>query len=171
MPAEPAAFTTHAPREYNAVTAQFSVIEEVNMINIEKSVVIDRPVEEVFAFVAEGSNAPRWQDGLEAVEGRTDVIGSEYTEVRKFMGREMRSLMEVTDYQANRRWAARVLKGPVPYEVSVLVEPRDGATRLTTRIDGEPTGFFKVAEGMVRSQLDKAMEEDVQRLKRIMEGA
>lgn len=141
------------------------------MINIEKSVVINKPVEKVFAFVTDGSKAPRWQEGLEAVEGRTDVIGSEYTEVRKFMGREMRSLMEVTDYQANARWAAKVLKGPVPYEVSVQLEPRDGATYLTTRVDGEPTGFFKVAEGMVKSQLEKSIEENVQRLKQIMEGA
>jgi uncharacterized membrane protein len=140
------------------------------MINIEKSVVVDRPVEEVFAFVAEGSNAPRWQEGLEAVEGRTDVIGSEYTEVRKFLGREMRSLMEVTAYEPNSRWAAKVLKGPVPYEVSVRVEPQDGGTRLTTRVDGEPTGFFKVAEGMVKSQLEKSMEWNVQRLKQILEG-
>ncbi|HEY3475310.1 MAG TPA: hypothetical protein VGK56_11915, partial [Anaerolineales bacterium] len=91
--------------------------------------------------------------------------------VRKFLGREMRSLMEVTDYQANARWAAKVLKGPVPYEVSVQVEPRDGATYLTTRVDGEPTGFFKVAEGMVKSQLEKSIEENVQRLKQIMEGS
>jgi uncharacterized protein YndB with AHSA1/START domain len=140
------------------------------MINIEKSVVINRPVEEVFAFVTDGSKAPSWQEGLEAVEGRADVIGSQYTEVRKLLGREMRSLMEVTAFEWNKGWSARVLKGPVPYEVSVRVEPQDGGTRLTTRVDGEPTGFFKVAEGMVKSQLEKSMEGNNQRLKQIMEG-
>ncbi len=141
------------------------------MINIEKSVVVDKPVEEVFAFVTDGSKAPRWQEGLEAVEGRTDLVGSQYTEVRKFLGREMRSLMEVTSFEPHNRWAARVLHGPVPYEVSVRVEPQEGGTRLTTRVDGEPTGFFKVAEGMVKSQLEKSIEGNVQRLKRIMEEA
>jgi uncharacterized membrane protein len=141
------------------------------MINIEKSVVIDRPVEEVFAFVTDASKAPRWQDGLDAVEGQANVVGSHYTEVRKFLGREMRSVMEVTAFQPHTRWIAKVIKGPVPYEVSVQLEPQGSSTRLTTRVDGEPTGFFKIAEGMVKSQLEKSMEGDVQRLKQILEAA
>lgn len=141
------------------------------MINIEKSIVINRPVEEVFAFVTDGSKASQWQGGLEAVEGQANTVGDQYTEVRKFLGREMRSVMEVTAFEPNSRWAARVLKGPVPYEVSVQFEPLDGGTRMTTRVDGEPTGFFKVAEGMMKSQLEKSLEEDTSRLKRILEGA
>lgn len=141
------------------------------MINIEKSVVIDRPVEEVFAYVTDGSKAPNWQGGLEAVEGQASTVGSQYTEVRKFMGREMRSVLEITAFEPNTKWGAKVVKGPVPYEVSVQLEPQDGSTRMTTRVDGEPTGFFKVAEGMVKSQLEKSIEEDSQRLKKILEGA
>ena len=140
------------------------------MINIEKSIVIDKPIEEVFAYVTDGSKAPNWQGGLEAVEGQSSTVGSQYTEVRKFMGREMRSVMEVTAFEPNTRWAAKVLKGPVPYEVTVRLAPQDGSTRLTTHVEGEPTGFFKVAEGMVKSQLEKSMEEDIKRLKGILEG-
>lgn len=141
------------------------------MINIEKSIVISKPVEEVFAFVTDGSKASQWQGGLEAVEGQANAVGDQYTEVRKFLGREMRSVMEITAFEPNRRWAARVLKGPVPYEVSVQFEPQGQGTRLTTRVDGEPTGFFKVAEGMMKSQLEKSIEEDANRLKGILEAA
>lgn len=140
------------------------------MINIEKSVVVDKPLDEVFAFVSDGSNTPSWQGGLEAVEGSTNVVGSQYTEVRKFMGREMRSLLEVTAFAPGSHWAARVIKGPVPYDVSLRVEPQDGGTRVTTRVEGEPTGFFKVAEGMVKSQLEKSLAEDLERLKKLLEG-
>lgn len=140
------------------------------MINIEKSVVVDKPLDEVFAFVSDGSNTPSWQGGLEAVEGPTNVVGSQYTEVRKFMGREMRSLLEVTAFAPGSHWAARVIKGPVPYDVSLRVEPQDGGTRVTTRVEGEPTGFFKVAEGMVKSQLEKSLAEDLERLKKLLEG-
>ena len=141
------------------------------MINIEKSVVINKPIAQVFAYVTDGSNAPKWQGGLEAVEGQASSVGSQYTEVRKFMGREMRSVMELTALEPNTRWAAKVVKGPVPYEVSVQFEPSGGGTRLTTRVNGEPTGFFKVAEGMVKGQLEKSIEEDNNRLKKILEGA
>ena len=141
------------------------------MIHIEKSIVIHRPVEEVFAFVTDGSKAPRWQGGLEAVEGQANSVGQQFTEVRKFLGKEMRSVMQITTYEPNSRWAVKVLKVPVPYEVSLQLDPQDGGTRLTTRVDGEPTGFFKMAEGMFKSQLEKSIEEDTHRLKNLLEGA
>ena len=41
------------------------------MIKVEHSVVIDRLVPEVFAFVADPANNTRWQDGL--VESRMEI--------------------------------------------------------------------------------------------------
>jgi uncharacterized membrane protein len=140
------------------------------MISIEKSVVINKPVQEVFALVTDGSKAPSWQGGLEAVEGNANTVGSQYTEVRKFLGREMRSSMEVTSFEPNAKWSSKVVKGPVPYEVTILFEPQDSNTKMTTRVDGEPTGFFKMAEGMFKSQLEKSVEEDMNRLKKMMEA-
>jgi uncharacterized membrane protein len=141
------------------------------MINIEKSIVINKPVEQVFAYVSDGSKASSWQGGLEAVENPTTEVGSHYTEVRKFVGREMRSVLEITAFEPNTLWASRVVKGPVPYNVSAKFAPQEGGTRLTLRLDGEPTGFFKMAEGMVKGQLEKSMEEDLSRVKGILEGA
>jgi uncharacterized membrane protein len=42
------------------------------MIDVEDSIVINRPIGEVFAFVADQTNAPRWQNGLEQVRRTTD---------------------------------------------------------------------------------------------------
>ena len=143
------------------------------MIQVEKAVLINRPVAEVFNFVSNGDNTTKWQGGVEAVipEGPPNVVGSRYTEVRKFMGQEMKSTMEITAFEQNARWAARVIKGPVPYEVIATFEDSGGGTKMTTRVEGEPKGFFKIAEGMLKGQLEKSLEEDGQRLKGILEGA
>ena len=143
------------------------------MIHVEKSVLINRPVAEVFEFVTNGENTTKWQGGVEAIipEGPPNVVGSRYTEVRKFMGQEMRSTMELTAFEPNARWAARVIKGPVPYVVTATFEESGGGTKMTTRVEGEPKGFFKVAEGMMKGQLEKSLEEDGMRLKGILEGA
>jgi len=37
----------------------------------------------------------------------------------------------------------------VPYTVTVSYGAADGGTKMTTMVEGEPTGFFKIAEGMV----------------------
>jgi len=142
------------------------------MIKVEVSVLINKPVEEVFAFVSSHENTPKWQGGVEAVipEGPQNAVGSKYTEVRKFMGQEMKSAMEVTAYETNSKWAAKVLKGPVPYEVTATFTAEGSGTRMTTVVEGEPKGFFKVAEGMMKGQLEKSLQEDGERLKKLLEG-
>lgn len=143
------------------------------MITVEKSVIINRPVAEVFAFVTNEENTTKWQAGVESTqdEGPSNQVGSRYTEVRKFMGREMKTTLELTAFEPNAKWGAKVVKGPVPYEVVSLFEAVGDGTKVTNRVEGEPTGFFKVAEGMVTSQLEKTLEEDFQRLKALLESA
>jgi uncharacterized protein YndB with AHSA1/START domain len=143
------------------------------MITVEKSVIINRPVAEVFSFVTNEENTTKWQAGVESTqdEGPSNQVGSRYTEVRKFMGREMKTTLELTAFEPNAKWGAKVVKGPVPYEVVSLFEAAGDGTKVTTRVEGEPTGFFKVAEGMVSGQLEKSLEEDYQRLKALLESA
>ena len=97
--------------------------------------------------------------------------GGQYTEVRKFLGREMRTTLEITAFEPNARWAAKAIDGPVPYEVVSTFEAEDGGTKVLTRINGDPSGFFKLGQGAVQSKLDKSIEEDMQRLKEQLESA
>ena len=59
------------------------------MIQVEKSVMINKPVADVFEFVANSDNTTKWQGGVEGIlpEGPSNVVG-------KFMGQEMKSTME-----------------------------------------------------------------------------
>ena len=144
------------------------------MITVEKSVQINKPVPEVFAFVTNGDNTTKWQIGVEAVqqaEGAANTIGSQYSEVRKFMGQAMKTTLELIAFEPNTKWGAKVVKGPVPYEITTIFEPANGGTKMTTRIEGEPSGFFKVAQGMVSGQLEKNLEESGQKLKELMEAS
>lgn len=141
------------------------------MIKVEKSIVINKPVDEVFNFVIAEGNYAKWQAGVqEVIEGGSrNTIGSRFTEVRKFMGQEMRTTLELTDFKPNVLWAAKVVKGPVPYTVNMTFEGTEGGTRVTTCVDGEPKGFFKLAENMVAGQLEKSLMEDQKKLKEILE--
>ena len=87
------------------------------------------------------------------------------------MGRDMKTTLEITAFEPNAKWAAKVVKGPVPYEVMSTFEAVGEGTKMTTHVEGEPKGFFKVAEGMVSGQLEKSLEEDSQRLKALVEAA
>jgi uncharacterized membrane protein len=134
-------------------------------------VYIEKPVTEVFAYTSNFENTAKWQGGVESVEASGNTVGETFTEVRKFLGREMRTTLEVTAFEPNAKWAAKVLQGPVPYEVVTTFESTNGGTTVFVHIDGEPTGFFKVAQGAVQGQLEKSLEEDLQRLKAQVEAA
>ena len=142
------------------------------MIKVESSVVINKPPAEVYAFVSSGEHTTEWQGGVTSVEneGPPNVVGSRYTETRKFLGQEMKTTLEIIVVEPNAKWASKVVKGPVPYEVIVTFEASGAGTKMTTKVEGEPTGFFKIAEGMVSSQLEKSLAEDGQRLKALLEG-
>ncbi len=142
------------------------------MIKVSSSVLINKPVADVFAYTTDPGTASKWQAGVDAVipDGPQDVVGSKYTEVRKFMGQEMKSMLQITQYEKNAKWGAKVLSGPVPYEVLQTFVAEGGGTRLTTEVEGEPKGFFKGAEGAMKGQLQKSLDEDSQRLKKILEG-
>lgn len=143
------------------------------MIKVEKSVVIHKPVEEVFGYVSAQDSYTKWQAGVQEVieHGPRNTVGSQFTEVRKFMGQEMRTTLELTEFVPNASWAAKVIKGPVPYEVTMTFKSVADGTQVTTCVEGEPTGFFKLAEGMVAGQLEKSLENDGLKLKEILEGS
>ena len=143
------------------------------MIKVEQSVIIKKPVEEVFAYSQDVENAAEWQNGVDSVvmvEGQDNTVGSHYAEVRKFLGKEMRTTLEITEFKENEKWGAKVIKGPLPYEVTMTYEAIPGSTKITTAVEAEPKGFFKLAENAVASNLKKSLAEDFATLKVQLEG-
>lgn len=142
------------------------------MMRVERSVVIKKPIAEVFSYSQNFENITEWEGGVESVqmvEGPDNVVGSRFREVRKFLGKEMKTTLEITAYDENEKWAAKVIEGPVPFEVTMTYESVPEGTKITTVVEGEPKGFFKLAEKMVASTLEKNLGEDFARLKSLLE--
>ena len=128
------------------------------------------PVEEVYAFTIDPDRFIEWQEMVESVEHEGEIaVGHQYTEIRKFLGREMRTVLEITQLEPNKLFAAKALSGPVHYEMTISYEAIQGGTQMTTIVEGEPGGFFKLAEGAVAKQLEKSMMQDRETLKQILE--
>ena len=88
-------------------------------IREEHSVVIERPIEEVFAFVTDPNNDSLWQSRTleteQTSEGEVDV-GTTWRNISKFLGRRIDTTMEVTENEPPRRQCVRVTSGPIPGE-------------------------------------------------------
>ena len=141
------------------------------MIHVEHTVEIDRPPAEVFDYMMDMANLPEWQSSaIEAHWEGERAAGSHIKEVRKFLGKHIESEVEVTEYEPNRRFCLKTLSGPVPFSVEHTFEPIDGGTRITFVGDGDPGGFFKLAEPVVARTAERQFKSDFDTLKDLLEA-
>jgi uncharacterized membrane protein len=121
------------------------------------SVTINRPASEVFAFVAEGENAPRWRTGvldIRRVSGQG--VGAVYRQgVRGPGGRRVAADYQVTAYQPDTLLAFKTIAGPVRPTGEFRLDEADGATTLTLSLRADLAGVKRlVMSGMVQKTMD-----------------
>jgi uncharacterized protein YndB with AHSA1/START domain len=143
------------------------------MLRVDHSVVVERPIDEVFAYLTDPETAPEWQgSALEArLEGDGPMrAGSRVIETRKLLGRRMESTMEVVEHEPPRRFVIRVSSGPVPFTVTNVLSEADGGTRLDATVEGEPGRFFRLAEPLVARAVERELHNNLATFKDVMES-
>jgi len=144
-------------------------------VDVLTEIEITRPRSEVSAFAADPSNATTWYKNIKAVEWETPppaVIGSRIRFSAQFLGRALDYTYEVRDLESGRRFVMATAEGPFPMETTYTWEDAPGgATRMTLRNRGEPSGFAAVAAPVMARAMRRANEGDLRRLKSVLEGA
>src|SRR5437667_12021854 len=95
---------------------------------IEHSIEINRPPEEVFAYLDQLERHPEWQSTLVSSKVETEGpprVGTRVVDRRKVPGGEREIPYEITEHDPPRRSSFRGTKGPVRPVGTVLVEPLD----------------------------------------------
>lgn len=142
------------------------------MIKVEESITIRRPVEEVFAFVADQTNSPCWQSGLLEVRRVTDEpigLGTKHTAVRKFMGRRLEATNEYVVYEPNKEVTFKGTANSADFTHSYLTESTVEGTKLTSRMEMHPKGLFGLAEPLIVSSLKREFAASMGELKDVLE--
>lgn len=141
-------------------------------MDVETTVEISRPVAEVFAFVADQTNAPQWQGGLQAVRRLTDGplgVGTEHEFVRRFAGRELASRNRFVSFEQGRYVAFEIPEGWLTGEGSYSTEPIPSGTLLTSRVRLQPRGVAALLDPLLARLLARDSRRDELRLKRLLE--
>jgi uncharacterized membrane protein len=143
------------------------------MPSAQHQVTIARPVDSVFAYVADGLNGPKWRPGVldvSLVSG--SGVGATYKQgVRGPGGRRIDADYEVTVYEPNRRIGFRAIAGPVRPTGEYRLEEVAGGTRLTFSLAVELSGLKKLLMG---GAVQKTMDAEVaaaERLKQVLEAS
>lgn len=141
------------------------------MISVESSVVIDRPVEDVYGFVSDPTNEPTWHtDVLEirAAEESPTGVGSIWNVTVQFMGRKEYQV-QLTALDPNRRVEITTTSGPLRPTATYLLEPASGGTRFTRCVDIPVDGPLRVLQPLMRTDVRRRNAGFVKKLKRILE--
>ena len=137
------------------------------MRGFELSIVIHRPTEEVFAFLANLENDVKWRgEWIEAKntsEGSLGV-GATFCLVGEFLGRRIETVYEVTEYEPNRITAWKSLSGPLPLTFRRTFERVEGGTRVTIRYEGGATRLSKAGRAPLAGMGKRLLEGDFPRL-------
>ena len=142
-------------------------------IIVDTTVDIGRPPEDVFAVLADIPNTPEWIAPVIAVRdfsGEPVGVGTTYTQVSKFLGKEFTIDIEVTTFEPDEKYGER-FAGVLPGEMAITLHAVDGGTRLHLHFEGEPGGFFGLAAPLLKSNMQKQITSDMNNLKALLEGS
>jgi uncharacterized membrane protein len=144
------------------------------VVDVTSEIVIGRPRAEVAAFAADLANSRAWYENIKSVELRSPpplAVGSRVAFVAEFMRRRMEYTYEVRELVPGERLVMSTSDGPFPMETTYTWEDAaGGATRMTLRNRGEPSGFARLAGWMLSAAMRRANAKDLRRLKQILEG-
>jgi carbon monoxide dehydrogenase subunit G len=143
------------------------------MATITQSVTVDRPVEEVWAFIGRFENTTRWSRGVLEARRTSDGplgVGSTLQTVVKAFGRRRTADYLVTEYEPNHAFAFEVTSGPMTSRARYSVEPVGAATRLTASGEAEATGLSRLLTPVIIPILKRHSQDDLVNVKRILEG-
>lgn len=136
---------------------------------------IDRPADEVFAFVADAANNPRWQQGMRSCAWTSPLpigVGSTYRQQATFLGRPVVTEFEVIEHEPGRSVTIQSTSGPFPISVTRSVTPINASTcRVEALISGEPGRFFRLAGPVVQRLAQRSVTADYRRLKALLDPA
>lgn len=142
------------------------------MARIQGEIVINRPVDEVFDFVADERNEPRFNPRMLSSEklspgpiGRGTRFRAEFAPRRRPVAMDI----EFTAYQRPRRLALWSHLPKMDIRGALTFDPVPGGTRMRWSWDAKPRGVLKLASPMV-ARIGRRQERDIwTNLKRLLE--
>jgi carbon monoxide dehydrogenase subunit G len=138
---------------------------------------INKPIDEVFAFLADGTNDRKFSPRVQEIEKTTDGpvgVGTVFKSTVKDAGMKSNREFELTEFQqpTKIRWAERSKNSiTVPNGGYDLAPAGDGATQVTIFNDFEGHGFGKVILPLAARAAKKDADAFAGRIKAAVEAS
>jgi uncharacterized protein YndB with AHSA1/START domain len=143
------------------------------VIAFETDVHIDRPIEEVFSYIADPLNFPRWNSAVQAVRKTSagqNGVASTYSMERELpTGRALNEL-EVVASEPPRKFAICTTAGPTPFLYRYQLSAEKGETVVKLEAEVELPGAAAFLPQLARRLVKKGVNDNFATLKQIVEA-
>ncbi len=141
------------------------------------TVLINRPVDDVWEFIDDVGNLDRWMRGISDssdIQGNVIGKGSTFTSRFSYRRRIFDVNFTITEYDKPKCFGMESSEGPVQYSVMLRLKDENGATRVTNSINtGSNTPPGNSGGGMLSPLLKWGMRRQLSKelgdLKRVIE--
>ena len=135
-------------------------------------VLIARPLEVVFGFVADVRNRPSWDDRVDSEELTSPEpigVGSTVRTELRSMGKDYVYTWEIVEHEPPTRMKVESTSGPVPTTLEFQFAGTDGGTQVNAAVKGRPTGMLRLLQPMIARTTQKNLDRGYSRLKTVLE--
>ena len=141
---------------------------------VVQSIVINRPIEEVFDVATCQERCLIWRGPIFATNKTSDGpvgVGSTYDHKVKLLGVTVEAKPVITVWEPSHRAVIENRSGPVSYESTFTFETTDQGTKMTTSILAQPGGAFKhIPDSLVYKAISRQHQADLEALKELLES-
>ena len=155
------------------MSPESSIYRKYEMINLNVSTMIYRPIHQVFDFVSTPENDVEWQYGTLTAAGLSEGAskpGSFFRSIGHLLGRRVQSTFEVTEYEPNRKYGFKSLSGPLHSQTSYTFEVASGSTRISISTQAHVVDFFQINERLLEKKMKKELKVNLTLLKDLLEA-
>ncbi len=142
---------------------------------IKNSVVINRPIAEVFDIATCQQRCVVWQSGMVTARKLTEGpvgVGTEYEQSSQMLGFQATNHPVITVWEPPHRFAYHSEGNRSTIDVEMSFEEVDGGTRMTvsTHMPEARDMMTRFTEPLVRQMMNRMMRNDLDNLKELMEN-
>jgi len=141
-------------------------------VDVTATASIDRPRDQVAAYLRDPANDTKWIGGLRSARQLTPgqvTVGSQVERVAGFLGRRVQYVNEITELTADRL-AMRSVRSPFPMRVTYgHRQASDGATEVSVRVQGDAARFYALVAPLLGLAVRRSITRDLRNLKRVLE--
>jgi len=136
------------------------------------AITIARPIEEVFAFVSDARNRPRWDESVDSEELTSPEpvgVGSTVRTRMRSMGRDYELGWEVVEHDPPTSQRIESTSGPFSTTLLYdLSEDGDG-TLVRFSVTGRPAGALRLMQPLIARSTQRNLDQAFPRLKELLE--